>query len=176
MQWGCGAGESSQWSIAASTGRAQGLRTSGLGLSGKTGLWTAPGAHEPTALALAWALSSAHAHADGWHHAGTELTLVGTMSASKHLTVHANAGHARNEPLKQRSTTWGLALEHAGWGSERRVAPMVELFGDDRDRPWVNLGLRLRAAAQRVFVDVSYGRQFASGRPTVVALGLKFGF
>lgn len=89
------------------------------------------------------------------------------------LTLHANLGHARDEIGKQRSTTWGLALEHAGFGP---VAPMAEFFGDDREPAWWNLGLRWTAVPERVFVDFSYGRQMSSAQPRMLTAGFKIAF
>lgn len=176
LQFGCGAGWNSQIAASISTASAGGVRTSDFGLVGKTGLWKADGQDDAAALTLAWGLASAKEAGDSWRHAGTELNLALSTPASASLTLHANLGHARDEQLKVRSTTWGLALEHAGFGADRRWAPMGELFGDDREPPWWNFGLRFTAVPEKFFVDFSYGRQFASGQPSLVTLGFKAAF
>jgi len=53
---------------------------------------------------------------------------------------------------------------------------MAEVFGDDREGPWWNLGLRWTVADEKFYIDASYGRQMASGRARLVTLGFKFAF
>jgi hypothetical protein len=172
LQFGCGIGLSSQVALNASTAKEDGVRIRGLALVGKTGLWTGQG-DDPAGLTLAWGAQWAKAGGDGWRHAATDLNLVYSRPLPAALTLHANLGHARDEAARQRSTTWALALEHAGFGS---LAPMGEVFGVDREPPWWNVGVRWTAVLERVYFDMSYGRQFASGRPRLVTVGFKFAF
>jgi hypothetical protein len=175
LQIGCGIGVSTQMALALSGGKDDGLGSRGVELNGKTRLWTGEAAkdEEPAALVLAYALSSAKASADKWRHAATELNLAYSRPLPSALTLHANLGHARDEIGKMRATTWSMALEHAGFSG---LAPMAELFGDDRAAPWWNLGLRYSAVPDTLFIDASYGRQIAGGRPTLVTVGFKFAF
>lgn len=53
LQWGCGIGWTSQIAVAASKARDQGVRSSGLAIGGKTGLWKAEGQDDGAALTLA---------------------------------------------------------------------------------------------------------------------------
>jgi hypothetical protein len=175
LQAGCGLGAGSSLAVAGLTHRAGGLRESGLVIGGKTGLWTGGGS-EAAALALAGQISGARVPGGSWHHAGSGLNLIASRPAGAHFTLHANLGHARNELDHQHSTTWGVAIEHAGLGHDQRWAPMAELFGDDRERPWWNLGLRLTVLAEKLYFDISYGRQLTAGRPALVSLGFKAGF
>ncbi|HET9821670.1 MAG TPA: hypothetical protein VFQ16_07575 [Burkholderiaceae bacterium] len=175
LQLGCGIGLDSQVALAASTARAGGDRERGLALGGKTGLWKAAGDDAP-ALTLAWGLAWARADGAPRRHAATELRLVYSAPAFAGTVWHANLGHARDEIARQRSTTWALALEHEGFDLGVNLAPMAEIVGDDRQAPLWNLGLRATLQPERVFVDASYGRQIASGRPRLWTLGFKIAF
>lgn len=172
LQLGCGIGLNSQLALGAASAKEGGARARGLALAGKTAVWSGQG-DDPAALALAWGLQWLKAHGDSWRHAGTDINLVYSRPLPAELTLHANLGHSRDEAGKQRSTSWALALEHAGYGS---LALMAEVFGDDREAPWWNLGLRWSAVPERLDVDLSYGRQMASGRPRLVTLGSKLAF
>jgi hypothetical protein len=93
------------------------------------------------------------------------------------LSLHANLGHSRDHAARTTSTGWGLALEHdevevAGLG----VAPMAELFGDDREAPWWNAGLRVALVADRAWLGLGYGRQMGSEHASLATLGLKLAF
>lgn len=158
LQFGCGIGFKSQVALNASTAKDGSERSRGLALVGKTALWSGAG-DNPAGLTLAWGLQWAKADGDSRRHAATDLNLVYSRPLPAELTLHANLGHSRDELGKQRSTTWGLALEHAGFGP---VAPMAEFFGDDREPAWWNLGLRWTVVPEKVFLDVSYGRQMSS--------------
>lgn len=175
LQLGCGAGWNTQIAASASTARADGQRTSCLGVDGKTALWKA-GDSDAAGWTLAWGLTHAKQAGDSWCQSGNALNLLMSQPLAAQVTLHANLGHLREEPLKRSSTTWGLAFEHAGVGAERRWAPMGELFGDDREPAWWNLGLRFTPVAEKFFVHLSYGRQFAPGQPTLLTLGFKAAF
>lgn len=175
LQWGCGVGASTQLALALASAKAEGIRASGVEINGKTELWSGTAAKDQAApaLALAYAVASVKVRGDKWRHAATELNLAYSRPVPADLTLHANLGHARDEIGKGRATTWGLALEHAGFGP---VAPMAELFGDDREAPWWNLGLRYTAIADKLFFDTSYGRRMAGARPTLITVGFKFAY
>lgn len=175
LQLGCGLGLNSQIALAAATTRAGSDRERGLALGGKTGLWQAEGDDAP-ALTLAWGLAWSRPDGQSRRHAGTALNLVYSAPAFAGTTWHANLGHARDEIARQRSTTWAFALEHEGFDVGVKLAPMAELAGDDREAPLWNLGLRATLWPERVFVDGSYGRQIASGRPRTWTLGFKIAF
>jgi hypothetical protein len=171
LQVGCGVGWRSQVAVNPTTSR-NGERENGVALTGKTGLWTGAG-DDPAELTIAWRLQSTKVESASWRYASTGAVLVYSRPLPRRLTLHANLGHARDHDGGQGSTVWGLALEHAGFGT---VAPMAEVFGDDREAPWWNLGLRWTVVPERVFFDASYGRQAASGRPRLVTVGFKLAF
>lgn len=170
LQLGCGVGWGSQIDLGLATARSAGTRETGLALGGKTGLWKSA-AEEGAALALGWEVTGSKASQGALHHTSTSLTLIGSLPVADTLTLHANLGHARDETEHRRSTTWGLALEHAGLGDAARWAPVAEVYGDDRERPWWNLGLRYSVVAEKFVVDLAYGRQFGSARPSALTLG-----
>ena len=177
LQAGYGFGWNSQLALAVATTRSQGVRERGLALGGKTTLWQGEGHEdEVAALALAWQVVGASLPGESWRHAGSGLNLIASVPVAAALTLHANLGHARAELDRQDATTWGLAVEHTGFGAGQRWAPMAEIFGDDRERPWWNLGLRYTAVPEKVFIVFSYGRQFTSERPSVLKLGFKAAF
>jgi hypothetical protein len=172
LQFGCGIGLSTQVALNASRAKADGERTRGLAIVGKTGLWTGPG-DEPAQLTLAWGANWIKPDGERRRHESLDLNLVYSRPLPAELTLHANLGHTRDRIVRQRTTSWGLAIEHAGFGS---LAPMAEVFGDDREAPWWNLGLRWTAVLDHVYFDMSYGRQVASGRPRLVTVGFKFAY
>lgn len=53
---------------------------------------------------------------------------------------------------------------------------MAEFFGNDRDKPWANAGLRWNAIPGKVMIDGSYGRQAGSQGASLATLGMKFAF
>jgi len=173
----CGFGLSSQAGIAISRSQASGERARAAELFGKTRLRQGQGDETP-ALTLAWALgmSRTDGAAEGWQQANRELNLVYSAPAGPG-SVHLNLGHARDQASRLRSTTWGAAYEHEGVDAGGvKWQPMAELFGDDREGAWWNLALRATVVPDRVFVDLSYGRQFTRERATLVTAGLKFTF
>lgn len=174
LQAGCGVGAGTQLAVALSRASAEGERVRGIALNGKTRLWQGEAqAGEAPALTLGYAAVWDRSSGQGWRHAGVDAKLLYTRALAAHLMVHANLGHARDAAGGRSATTWGLAFEHAGFGG---LAPMAELFGDDREAPWWNLGLRWTVAPEALFIDVSHGRQVAPGTPRLTTLGMKFSF
>jgi hypothetical protein len=175
LQFGCGVGARTQLAIAIARGTDASASSRAVEVNGKTAVWQGVAASdgEAPALTLAYALAWVRQSGDASRHAATDLNLAYSRALGGELMLHANLGHARDELARSRSTPWGLAIEHAGFGA---WAPMAELFGDDRDAAWWSLGLRVTAMPEKLFVDASYGRQFASGRPTLWSVGFKLAF
>lgn len=178
VQAGCHAGALGQLALGLSRSRAESAgetaRASGFELNGKLPLGAAR--DDAASWALGWSLLWAREPGERRRHAASGVTLVTSVPAGADWTVHANLGHERDEIGRQRSTVWGFALEHAGLGPGAVLAPMAELFGDDRAAPWWNLGLRLALQPDKLYVDVSWGRQITGGRPQLVTLGAKLVF
>lgn len=171
LQLGCGVGFISQFALATSSDRMAGTNGNGLRLSAKTGLWRGDGDNAP-ALTLAYGLGWSKADAADWLRTSTTINLVYSRAALENVTLHLNVGHSRDEVAGQGTTTWGVALEHAGFGP---VAPMAEFFGDEKNR-WWNLGLRFTAVPEKVYVDGSYGRQMGSDSASLLTIGFKLAF
>jgi hypothetical protein len=53
---------------------------------------------------------------------------------------------------------------------------MAEVFGDDRGDVWWNLAARLTLVPERLFIDISYGRQTHAERARLVTAGFKLAF
>lgn len=170
FQFGCGIGRSTQLALNVATIKSGGLRERGVALLGKTSVWNNDAG---AALSVAWGLTWDRAAGDPWQHTGGQLNLAYSRPTFADMTLHANLGHSRDRVANERSTSWGLAVEHEGFAG---LAPMAELFGDDRSAPWWNLGLRWAPVSDRLFVDASYGRQISAGKPTLVTLGFKVAF
>jgi len=175
LQLSCGVGASTQLALAASHASADGSSANGIEFNGKTELWKGKPVKDDqaAALTLGYAVTSVKVTGDSWRHAATDLNLIYSRPLAGDLTLHTNLGHSRDEFSNTGSTTWGLAFEHAGFGA---WAPMTELFGDDREAAWWNLGLRFTAVPDKFFVDASYGRQMTGGAPTLWTVGFKVAF
>lgn len=78
--------------------------------------------------------------------------------------LHANLGWMKDRARGTHNLTWGL-------GSEYKVLPrllaITEVFGDNHNRPFWQVGARFWVVPDRVQIDATTGRQFegpASGR------------
>jgi hypothetical protein len=151
-----------------------GLRESSLALVGKTALLRAASDDRP-ALTLAWSADWLKAPDQSFRQAQAEAKLVLSVPVAG-ATAHLNLGHERSRAPDVGTTTWAAAMEWDGMSSLPVLAPMVEVFGNDREAPWWNTGLRFTAIADRLFLDLSYGRQFASGTPSLLTAGFKLAF
>lgn len=171
LQVACGIGWNSQLALAYTRASAAGVTGQGLRLGGKTELFRSA-AQDPTAVTLAWGISSTKVPGTGWEHASTDLNAVASTPLGAY-TVHLNLGHERDAQARTGTTTWAVALEHEAVGG---FAPMGEFFGDDRGAPWWNLGLRWTVVPEKGFLDLSYGRQIVGGRPALLTAGFKLVF
>ena len=169
LQWGCGVGGRTQLALAVDQARQDSLRSRGTTASGKfawlpgdDGSWSISGA-------VLWLGASGERQ----RHAATALNLLHTRTLGPQFVLHANLGHANDAIARRGSTTWGVAIEHAGWGP---WALMGELTGDDLTAPLWNAGLRWTAVPDRWVLDIAYGQQMVGGRPRALSLGLKLSF
>lgn len=174
LTFNCGFGWRSQAGLTLSRSHGDGPRSRGAALGGKTGLWSGQG-DNASALTLAWTLASSRD--DGrWQRSEDEVKLVASVPAGEG-TIHGNLGHLRERNPRRTLTSWNLAYEHEGLAlGGMTLAPMAEVFGDDRSSPWWNVALRLTLVPERAFVDVSYGRQTGDGKPRLVTAGFKIAF
>jgi hypothetical protein len=181
---GCGVGLNTQFNLAWSRERAGGEHVRLGAISGKTHLWR----HSPEGAALALGYGVGALRDQGrWRQSERELTLIATVPLAslpalaspwaKPLVAHVNLGHVHEVSTRLATTTWGLALEHEGFElASLNWAPMGEFTGDDRDKPWFHLGLRVDLVAERFSVDASWGRQLGGTRAGLLSLGLKLSF
>lgn len=170
----CGIGFDSQVGLGLAWARAAGERSRSAGIGGKTGLWAGEGDGAP-ALTLAWGVG---ADRDGghWRRSDRFATLVASVGAGPG-TLHLNLGHVREREPRRAITTWNLAWEHEGYAiGGLSLAPMGEVFGDDRGDRWWNLAARLTLVPERVFFDASCGRQTGAGKARRVTAGFKLTF
>lgn len=171
LQLGCGVAASTQLALALRRARVDDAHNRGAELNGKTRLWQ--DASDGPTLTVAYALSSLALPGQRWHASTSAVRLVLSQPLSPSLTLHVNTGHARDAYTGSSSTPWAVAIEAAALGS---VAPMAEVFGDDRHQPWCNLGLRAGVVRERVYLDASYGRQLSSAASRWLTLGVKLVF
>ena len=151
----CGIGWGHQIGFALASERALDRRHAGAVVGGKGMLWSS--SDSAANMSLGWQVAEARVTSGAWHHVGTGLNLIASVPLSVSDTLHANIGYARDETAHADSSTWGLGIEHALSGV--RWAPMAEVFGDDRGRPWVNAGVRWESLAAKLFISGSWGRQ-----------------
>lgn len=170
----CGIGLQTQVGLAGGWLRADGRRDLSAGIGGKTRLWTGEGEGAP-AFTLAWGVAGDRLDG-GWRRSGHFLTAVASVGAGPG-TLHVNLGHAHERDPRRNQTAWNLAWEHQGFAlGGLTLAPMAEVFGDDHGDVWWNLATRLTLVPDRLFIDISYGRQTHAERARLVTAGFKLAF
>jgi hypothetical protein len=169
LQLGCGVGGGTQLALAVEHVREEGLRARGITASGKFALVSGDDASWSLGGAVQWV----RAEGEAQRHAATAVNLLHTRTLGPQFVLHANLGHAQDALAARGSTTWGVAIEHAGWGP---LALMGELTGDDLAAPSWNVGLRWAATPNRWVLDIAYGQQIIGGRPKALSIGLKLSF
>lgn len=127
---------------------------------------------EGPALALVAAAGWGRSGDGAWHREALWVGLAGSMPLAAGLTGHANLGHLHNRADHQRSTHWALALEAA---TSATLDLGLELYGDDRERPWIGSGLRW-AATPTLSLGASAAQQAGRGRARLFTVGLTAGF
>ena len=169
-QLGCGFGLDSQAALAAGRAHSGGASQHSLALLGKTGLVAAdPGG---TAWTLAWGLVGYRPTGLALRHELSFVNLVATRSLSDRLTGHANAGLTHKRSAGQTSANWNLALE---WAQREGLDWMGEVYGVERSKPWLGLGVRWSPSASWSF-NASLARQNEAPRVHQLSLGLKLSF
>jgi hypothetical protein len=170
MQVGCGFGWNSQAALGYSRERSDGASTSAWGVSGKTAI--VERAEGRTGLTLAWGLGTQREPGGSMKHETSFLALVATREWADGWLTHANLGWVRSESASASATTWNLAIEKpVGNG----VDLMAEVYGDDRERPWLGAGVRW-SVSERFSLNGSWSVQNQSPRPKLWTLGFKLAF
>ncbi len=76
------------------------------------------------------------------------------------LVIHVNVGAARHQDENRNVVTWGVGSETT---LSERVYLIAEVFGQGRERPFYQLGMRFWIVKDRMQVDMTYGNR-GSGR------------
>jgi hypothetical protein len=88
------------------------------------------------------------------------------------LVFHANLGWVQDSQSRLNSTTWGGGAEY--WINPK-VMLIAEAFGDDRQKPFVQSGLRFSVIPGLFQLDVTRGTQpGGAGRGAWTSFGLRY--
>jgi len=88
------------------------------------------------------------------------------------LVFHANLGWMQDRQTRLQSGTWGAGMEY--WAHSRLML-IAESFGDDRQKPFVQAGLRLSVVPGLFQIDATRGTQAGSpGRTTWTSIGIRY--
>lgn len=104
---------------------------------------------------------------------GTYLYLPLSVSTQNdRLVLHANLGWIRGSHTRLNATTWGFGAEY--WVQARTML-IAETFGDDRQKPLVQAGLRFSVVPGLFQIDATHGSQpGGQGRKTWTSLGIRY--
>jgi hypothetical protein len=169
-QLGCGIGLDTQAALAVGRARSNGASEHSLALLGKTGLVAAE--EGGTAWTLAWGLVGYRPTNNSLRHDLSFLNLVVTHSLGDGFTGHANAGLTHSRSAGQTTANWNLALE---WAQRDGLEWMGEVYGAERSKPWLGLGVRWSPSKDWSF-NASLARQSETPRVNLLSLGFKLGF
>jgi hypothetical protein len=88
------------------------------------------------------------------------------------VVVHANVGWVQDRQSRSNATTWGTGVEY--W-VHPKVMVIAESFGDDRQRPWVQTGVRFSVVPGLFQIDLTRGAQASGqGRHIWNSFGLRY--
>jgi hypothetical protein len=79
------------------------------------------------------------------------------------LVIHNNLGWLRDNLTKQDNLTWGTGGEYV---FNPRISMMAETYGDNRNHPYWQVGLRGFIVPGKVQVDATFGNQRYGDRDT----------
>lgn len=87
------------------------------------------------------------------------------------VVLHANVGWLRERASGRRHLTWGTGGE---FRLTERLSGIAEAFGDDRNKPYGQIGGRVQIVPDLIQVDATVGRQFAGPADSRwISLGLR---
>lgn len=168
VQFSCGAGARSQFAVGVDSSRVDGLRAEGYRVVGKTTLLAPEDGN--TGFGVRYGLGWATSQGQRTELESTTVLAVATREISNGVIAHANLGFTRDR-LQGRSTgLWSLGVE-----STDPLSWAADIFGEERSKPSVSLGLGWRAGKD-VFVSVAYAMQTADEKARSLSLGLKLVF
>lgn len=86
--------------------------------------------------------------------------------------IHTNLGWLRDRATQRDNLTWGVGGEYA---LNNRFSAMAESFGDNREKPYWQAGLRAFLIPDRVQIDGTVGRQWNGQKESRwFSIGLRF--
>jgi hypothetical protein len=174
LQWaqvGCGIGFNTQLAVGVGREKLDEGRATTTALSGKTFLRELT--NEQAGFAFAYTLAGAKQQSSSLGHENTELKAVVTVPRGDWL-FHGNLGWERAHAEHSTRSLFAVAAERTG--ALGPVDLMAEVFGDDREAAWVQVGARWPVIPERLFIDGSWGIQTNSDRSKQVTLGVKVAF
>jgi hypothetical protein len=80
--------------------------------------------------------------------------------ANDALILHVNLGWLHEKAEHQNKLTWGVGSETR---LNERLQAIAEVFGDDREHPFYQVGLRYWLVRERVQIDTTYGNRMDQG-------------
>jgi hypothetical protein len=88
------------------------------------------------------------------------------------MVFHFNLGWVQDRQTRLNSTTWGSGVEY--W-AHSRIMLIAEAFGDDRQKPFVQTGLRFALVPGLFQIDATRGVQPGSqGRSSWTSIGVRY--
>lgn len=148
-----------------------GAYANGWVLGGKTALVEPE--NGAAAFTLAYGASYAQpSRGQAYAWGNVAINAVFTQTLAPDWTGHVNVGWTRDRIARQSSTTWAVAGE---WAATPWLDVVAEVYGDDRQRPWLGAGLRWTASKAWSW-NVSYAVQNDAVRTRLVGVGVKFSF
>lgn len=164
----CGVAGSHQFGLALSRARADGDRSSGATLFGKTTLRMPEKGQ--TGFGVAYTLGFDKPSGQGLRRESATVLGVLTQPLAGEVLLHANLGLAHSRAAGQSSTNWSLGVERVddfSWAAD--------VFGDDRSRPWVSAGAGW-ALLEKLSFNASYAMQFERKKVRQLSVGVKLQF
>lgn len=169
-QVGCGVDGRSQVALSHARAKSEADVERTWAVSGKTRL-IAREANAP-GLTLAWGTAWHSPPGERLSHDSVSLALVATQALQEGWLAHANLGWAHSRQARQDTTTWNLAVEKS---LRQGLDVMGEVYGDDRQRPWVGGGIRW-SFSDTLSWNAAYAVQTASPQVKLLSVGFKWVF
>ncbi len=164
----CGVAGIHQVAVGYGRVRSDGETAQALSLGGKTTL-IAP-SNGATGFGVAYGLGLAKVAGSSFEHETTSVIGVITREFADGVLGHANLGWSRSESARLNSAVWSVGVEV---GSDRVFA--VDVFGDDRARPWLSAGMGW-TVVDKVSVNLAYAMQFENPKVKNLSVGFKIVF
>lgn len=170
-QVGCGVGYNTQLALGVSRDVSDGNGSNYLLVNGKTAFDAVDEASPH--FAVAYSLLGGREQTDFMNYETAEVKGVMTLPYRGWL-LHANAGLLHLHQDRANRVIWAFAAERpAAIGN---IDLMAEVYGDDKNSPWVQAAARWTAIPGRLFIDASYGVHTDGRHARLATLGMKLAF